>query len=179
MSRWMGEGKLMFSSKDYLTFPVHCTVHRQLCSLWWWSSTSSLGKQWGCRNKTRAFSFSFSFLFTSTLTLCPVYFNPTAAACTSPAVRQWAAAIEFYFEVQSVLSSSWSISAWISELAMKLCVRTHLLLSGITFPSTVLHNKKWMKGFCHREIKLNGHTLNKALATTTSVPEVCNTLDMS
>lgn len=39
-------------------------------------------------------------------------------------------------------SSSCSISAWISELAVKLCVRFHLLLSGITFPSIVLYNKK-------------------------------------
>lgn len=74
-------------------------------------------------------------------------------------------------------SSSWSISAWISELAVKFCVQFHLLFYGITFPSTVLYNKKWMQGTCHREIQLYNHTLNKALVTTTSVPEVCNTLD--
>lgn len=76
-------------------------------------------------------------------------------------------------------SSSGSISAWISELAVKFCVQFHLLLYGITFPSTVLYNKKWMQGICHREIKLYKQTLNKALITTTSVPEVCNTLDMN
>lgn len=26
MSGWMEEGKLMFTYKDYLTYPVHCTV---------------------------------------------------------------------------------------------------------------------------------------------------------
>lgn len=126
--------------------------------------------------QTQKQSLFFSFFFHIYSYIMPCLLQPE---CSSMHIFRSEAMSCCHWILFQSASSSWSISAWISELTVKFCVQFHLLLSGIMFPSTVLYNKKWMQGICHRGIRLYDHTLKEALVTTTSVSEVCSTLDVS